>query len=432
MKTSVARLSILFLIVLATIVSGCSDKCQVTNSYVYYEPVYKSLAQIKSEIGLQSPKELNSIGKIYYKDQKIYINEVAKGIHIIDNADPANPKPLHFLNIPGNFDLAILGNTLYADSYLDLVAFDISSLDQIKEVNRIENLFDHSSHLGFSYSTQQGILTDWKMVKNISVRENDCKRQIQPWGGYYYGNGIVIDDVVAFKANGSNTTLNAGANPGKGGSLARFTISNNRLYVLDNSFLEVVDISNQREMKQKGETQITWQAETLFPNNNNLFVGTQSGMIVFDLANPDSPVSISKLEHVRTCDPVVVEGDYAYVTLRNGNTCGGFTNQLDVINIKDIKKPVLQKTYLMTNPHGLGIDNGILFICDGADGLKIFDAKDVNKITDNKLAHYDKLTTSDIIPFQNVAMMIGEEGLYQYDYSDIKNIKLLSKLSIVK
>jgi hypothetical protein len=431
MKTSDVRLSIIFLIIMATIVSSCSDKCQVTNSYVYYEPVYKSLAQIKSEIGLQAPKELKNIGKIYFKDQMIYINEVAKGIHIIDNADPANPKPIHFLNIPGNFDLAILGNTLYADSYLDLVAFDVTSLYRIKEVNRIENLFDHSTQLGFNNNAQQGILTEWKEVKNISIQENDCKRQIQPWGGYYYGNGIVVDDVAAFKASGSNT-LNVAANAGKGGSLARFTISSNRLYVLDNSFLEVVDISNQREMKQKGETQITWQAETLFPNNNNLFVGTQSGMIVYDITNPDAPTSVGKLEHVRTCDPVVVEGNYAYVTLRNGTTCGGFTNQLDVINIKDIKNPVLQKTYPMKNPHGLGIDNGVLFICDGADGLKIFDTKDVNKITDNQLAHYDKVATLDVIPFQNIAMMIGEEGLYQYDYSDIKNIKLLSKLSIVK
>jgi hypothetical protein len=127
-----------------------------------------------------------------------------------------------------------------------------------------------------------------------------------------------------------------------------------------------------------------------------------------------------------------VEGDYAYVTLRDGNACGGFTNQLEVVNIKDLTKPILERTYPMKNPHGLGIDNTLLFICDGSDGLKIYDASDINKIADNQLAHYGDINTLDIIPYQHIAMMIGTDGLYQYDYSDIKNIKLLSKLPIAK
>jgi hypothetical protein len=85
----------------------------------------------------------------------------------------------------------------------------------------------------------------------------------------------------------------------------------------------------------------------------------------------------------------------------------------------------------MTNPHGLGIDQGTLFICDGADGLKAFDATNVLTISDNQLAHYKNINAFDVIPFQQVAMVIGKEGLFQYDYSDIKNIKLISQLPIV-
>ena len=86
----------------------------------------------------------------------------------------------------------------------------------------------------------------------------------------------------------------------------------------------------------------------------------------------------------------------------------------------------------MTNPSGLGIDNGILFICDGTAGLKIFDAKNVNTISSNQLANYSTINALDIIPYNKVAMMIGSDGLYQYDYTDIKNIKLLSTLPILK
>ena len=84
----------------------------------------------------------------------------------------------------------------------------------------------------------------------------------------------------------------------------------------------------------------------------------------------------------------------------------------------------------MTNPHGLGIDEKTLFICDGDAGLKAYDASDVNAIDRNQLAHYEDINAVDVIPFNDVLMMIGADGIFQYDYSDPRNIKLLSKIAI--
>ena len=36
----------------------------------------------------------------------------------------------------------------------------------------------------------------------------------------------------------------------------------------------------------------------------------------------------------------------------------------------------------------------------------------------------------DVIPINNVLLMIAEDGLYQYDYSDINNLELLSVIPI--
>ncbi len=155
-------------------------------------------------------------------------------------------------------------------------------------------------------------------------------------------------------------------------------------------------------------------------------------MSIFNLVDPSEPKLITTYTHMRSCDPVVVEGDYAYVTLRDGTTCSGFTNQLEVINISDLTRPSLLYTYPMTNPHGLGIDNNTLFICDGKDGLKIFDATEKGRIKDNLKAHYKDIQTFDVIPYTNIVMMIAEDGLYQYDYSDLQNIRLISKMSIAK
>ncbi len=84
----------------------------------------------------------------------------------------------------------------------------------------------------------------------------------------------------------------------------------------------------------------------------------------------------------------------------------------------------------MTNPHGLGIDNSTLFICDGNDGLKAFNAADINTIDKNLLAHYKNINARDVIPYNNTLIMIGEDGLFQYDYSNPKDIKLLSSIAI--
>jgi hypothetical protein len=153
-------------------------------------------------------------------------------------------------------------------------------------------------------------------------------------------------------------------------------------------------------------------------------------MLIYSLQNAAKPDFVSSFEHINACDPVVVANDIAYVTLRTGNACFGATNQLDVIDIIDIKNPRLLKSYPMFNPHGLGIDQPWLFICDGADGLKVYDATNPLAISANRIAHFPDIDTYDVIPLGNVLMLIGHDGLFQYDYSDPANIYLLSHMRI--
>ncbi len=320
---------------------------------------------------------------------------------------------------------------MYADSYIDLVAFDISDIHNIKEVNRIEGLFNAYSTYGFSVDPQKGIVTSWKIQDNISVMQNECEAKLQPWGGVYYDVGIAMQSNASTASPQTMAVVPSGT-PGVGGSTARFAIVNHFLYGLDGSNLDVVDITSETKPVSRNSIVIAWNAETLFPHQSTLFVGARTGMYIFDLTTPDQPHLLSQYDHLMSCDPVAVEGDYAYVTLYSGGQCHNATNQLEVIDIKDLKSPQLIKVYPMTNPRGVGIDNGTLFICDGNAGLRIFDANDPLTITQHSLAHYDSINALDVIPMNRVAIMIGSDGIYQYDYSDVKNIKLLSQIPIVK
>ncbi|MEX2230513.1 MAG: hypothetical protein WD824_00015 [Cyclobacteriaceae bacterium] len=427
-----ALLFLTTLLGLSVLLEGCTDKCEVTNEYVYYEPVYTTVEEIRESVRLLAPQPIRALGKIYFKDGLMYVNEPGEGIHIINNQDPANPVQLKFLNIPGNYDLAIKGNTLYADSYVDLVAFDVSDVSNIQEVNRLEGILKNYQVMGYSIDENCCVITSFEERKQVFIDESDCyTNNLQPWGGVFFENGIALRADMA--ANFSATAAIApgtGSGSGVGGSLARFTVTGDHLYLLDGGDVQTVNVSNETNPVAKTRTNLSWDIETIFPYKSNLFIGSSSGMYILDISSPESPALISTYQHIRSCDPVVVDDDYAYVTLRSGTMCQGFTNQLEVIDIKNLSSPKLVKAYPMTNPHGLGIDNKTLFICDGNDGLKTYDATDVLRINQNQIAHFKDINALDVIPFDDVLMMIGEDGIFQYDYSNPSEMKLLSKLLI--
>lgn len=410
----------LCLIVVSLLATGCNDNCTDTRSYKYYEPVYTSLATIRSSVKLDEPQPIVAVGKIYYKGGYLYVNEPGKGIHVIDNRDPASPVVKNFITIPGNVDIAIRNSILYADSYIDLVAIDISNPDQIQEVARMENIFSGFNSFGFYADVERGVVTEWVEKDMVDVEE--CNEQRQWWGGYVFESGVAFMD--------GSSPNSVGNSNGIGGSMARFTIANDFLYAVNGASLHAFDIQEPATPEKKSDQVVAWDIETIFPYAGNLFIGASSGMHIYGLTDPANPNKITTYTHITSCDPVVVEGEYAYVTLRSGTECNGFTNQLEVLDISTLSEPELLKVYPMNNPHGLGIDNNVLFICDGSAGLKIYDATDKLTISDNLIKHYDNIHAYDVIPFNNVLMLIGEDGILQYDYSDLQNIRLLSHINL--
>ncbi len=172
---------------------------------------------------------------------------------------------------------------------------------------------------------------------------------------------------------------------------------------------------------------IGWGIETVYPFKDKLFIGSTSGMFIYDITNPAQPAKLGQFSHITSCDPVIADEKYAFVTLRNGNIrCSNASNQLDVLNIDNLANPFLLKTYPMTNPHGLSKDGNTLFICDGKDGLKVYDASNVNNL--NLYTHITGFDSYDVIAYNTLAILVSKDGLRQYDYSNVKDIKLLSKI----
>jgi len=414
------------LAIFLAVLMGCQDK--ILETYDLNTPVYMSYDLMRSSVYDTLPMEFEHPGKIYIKDNYLFINEVSEGIHIVDNSNPSDPEVITFINIPGNVDLAIMDNTLYADSYVDLVVLDISNLGEIKEIGRIEEVFDYSlpeyesgERLG-AIDESQGVVIGWKKEKVTEEVEDPSSYgyPVRNWGLF-----MAMDKAV----NAGSVSESFGST-GTGGSMARFIIYNKVLYAIDQSNLHLFNLSDANDPHSEGDYSVGWNIETVFIARDHLFIGAQSGMYIYDLYNPLNPSYVSTYWHVTSCDPVVVQGDYAYVTLRTGTVCQSDANQLDVVYVKDLSNPELIKSYNMVNPHGLGIDNDKLFICDGNAGLKVYWADDPLNIAKNKIAQFEDINAFDVIPIDDLLILIGEEGLYQYDYSDVTEMKLLSVLPI--
>ena len=411
------NLRYLFILAVALLFIRCDD--EVIETFVANVPIYMSYDEFRSSAKVKTPQDLENPGKIYFYENYLFVNEYLKGIHVIDNSNPSMPVNIAFISIPGNVDIAIKDDILYADSFVDLVSFDISDINNIQKVTRMQDIFPYilppvnEDYRVDEVNYQKGIVVAWELKK--------ITREVQKRNYLYFG---AYEDV---SYSGINTT--GSSITGIGGSMARFAAIDDYLYAIDNYSINIIDIEDYENIGLLKKVEVAWNIETIFPYNDHLFIGSQNGMLIYDISEASNPVFVSDYWHITSCDPVVVHENYAYVTLRSGNLCGEVNDQLDVIDILFLTSPNLVKSYAMENPYGLGIDNNILFLCDGTAGLKIYDISDPLKISENKIAEFPDIQAYDVIPYNDILMLIGDDGLYQYDYSDLENIKLISSIT---
>ena len=381
--------------------------------YLVATPITMSLEDFKNSVDIVAPKPIDESGKIYAYENYIFVNDKYKGVHVIDNSDPGSPQKVAFIKIAGNVDISIKGNYLYADSLTDLMVLDISEINAIRIVNRLEDVLrdnivwpiaDIYEYDGIDYENE--ILVGWDVkIESRLISEVNNR----------------FDDQI-FLAEAAND-----AQVGQGGSLARFKIVNDYLYAVDSHTINVFDISDLENPRDLEDVYAGFDIETIFNRGNNLFLGSMRGMYIYDISSPSTPTFISEFQHGTACDPVVVDGDYAYVTLRGGNNCGATESGLFIVDISDLTSPVLATSYAMDEPYGLGIKDNKLFICDGKSGLKVYDKTDIENLV--SLNHYENIITFDVIPMNESLIMIGDEILYQYRYLD-NDIELISSMAL--
>ena len=400
----------LSLILMVLVFWTCNNDDSQTETYTIAIPETISKLELRSSVVVEAPKPILNVGKIYAYENYIFINEKLKGIHVIDNSNPQSPQVISFISIIGNEDISIKDNFLYADNTVDLVVFDISSITTITEVERLEDVFNVYNYdiplnaIGAdfnNFNSETDIIIGW----TLEEREG------------------AIDEIGTFTSISGAESFDGSA-VGVGGSLARFQIVSDYLYTVGEFELNVFDISNLDQPNLVHSDYAGWNIETLFYADGYLYLGGTNGMFIHSIENPALPQYISEFDHWEGCDPVVVDGDYAYLTLRSGNECGQELSVLEVIDVSDKSNPTLVAQHILDNPYGLGFKDNFLFVCDGTSGLKVFDK--TNPLDLQLLNTFNDVDATDVIPLENSLLMISPNALYQYTYGNENTIVLLS------
>ncbi len=167
MKKPLFSLFFTFLCLATGILLSSSDPV----SYGAYTPVFMERGEMENAVKIEAAQPLHSPGKIYVYGQYILVNELYKGIHIIDNSNPASPLNMAFLHIDGCIDMAMKDNVLYADNAIDLIALKTNDhFVSVQVTQRIKSIFPEtqspdglwSPYTANKYRPENGILVAWK------------------------------------------------------------------------------------------------------------------------------------------------------------------------------------------------------------------------------------------------------------------------------
>ncbi len=357
---------------------------------------YFSAEEMRSTPIIKGPQALKQPGKIFWLDQYIFLTEGQGGIHIIDNTNASKLEPIAFIQIEGNWDVAAKGQYLYADSYADLLVFDLSNPLAPQMVQRINNTWNWDEVI----SRFKAAGREEELIKD---RYTETYEHRIPCGA-----DIAINSAVMRTSNG------------QAGSLARFNISGEYLYAIDYKNLHIFNLRTPEKPIKTGTQFVDEKIETIFAYGDRLFLGGQLGVYIYDKTDPLHPQYLDQFKHLESCDPVYVDQNYAYVTLREDASCRNAENKLLVLDIKDFSDSKLVAEYPMQHPHGLSVKEDKLYLAEGKYGFKVFDLKDKQAIDQQLITQDSSLWAKDLIAhhYYDLLLVVGKYGLYQYD---IKN-----------
>lgn len=170
------------LVLVVLLFHSCQDYKELGNVDcmvpVYFDP------DDATAIKTSAPRAFGDLGGIAERGDYIYLTEKLEGIHVVDNSDPNVPVTVLFWEVPGINLFTLDADRLYADNGRHLWVIDITDINNIKVVDKEEDIFlgneeetvlrPPDSYNGYfeCVDRSRGIVIDWKME---TIENPKCK-----------------------------------------------------------------------------------------------------------------------------------------------------------------------------------------------------------------------------------------------------------------
>lgn len=353
-------------------------------------PLVLSVLLLAFAVGWRAPSASAPAGlvapiNLTFFDQTLFVSDPYTGVHVYDVADPSAPRAVTTIALEDNHGTAVKDDILYASEGGSLLVYRRAG-DTFTFVTELEAEYD------YGYWNEGGTTAKFKGGED----------------SYYYACSCGTSDMVA----------PVPLSDSQGSSYATFAVIDDYLYRVDYTTLVVYDIAAPDQPKELTRKHFGWAIETLYPTEQLLFIGGSQGMYIFDRIDPAAPTLIGHVEHFRACDPVVVSGSTAYVTLRGGNTCGATDDVLLTVNIADPSNPRIVAQKAMSTPYGLAVREPFLYVSTGQSGYALLDV--TSPTEPSQLAAWSDWATKDFLWSNDVLFVLGFDDLRIYDVSDPK------------
>lgn len=392
----------------------------ITQTYSKAIAKYENVDEVRRTNIQGAPRMVTNTGKVFFGDNILLIGEQNKGIHILDNSNPSSPMNVSFIDLPYTNEFYVNGSIIYAISHYDLVKIDISNLSAPFIVARLENAFGD-----FIKDEDGRILVgfDYKNVTEEFELNSDKEKELRKSNTLYvdYQNEVIpTSQVPSFISNGIKNK----------GTMNRMMTDLGRIYVVGSSDLSTFQDQGSALYKSS-EKKVGEDIETIYTEGDYIYLGSESFMYILDKTDADNPELISEYEHVESCDPVLPNGDVAYVTLRSAGSggCGGEDDLLEVVNIENPNNPTTIKSIEMNSPYGMTIMQNYLFVAEGSNGLSIFDISNPRNPISVSTASIQTFDVMSHPTNPNVLLVINSGGISQYQFN--VSTKQLSELSFI-
>ncbi|NUO47669.1 MAG: hypothetical protein HOV80_02305 [Polyangiaceae bacterium] len=164
--------------------SGCASapNVDVSPAPATHRPVYMSWEELRTTaVQVEAPRPVRRRGKLLATDGLLFLSERGEGVHVFLTADPNDPRALMFIRIPGTTDVLVRGLRLYADSFVDLLVFDLDVGNATARlVNRVEDCFDYDPYQTLTSDTPVSLRSAIDKAQGVVIRLEPIQASKEP------------------------------------------------------------------------------------------------------------------------------------------------------------------------------------------------------------------------------------------------------------